>query len=122
MTVQHTATDMAVRQVGAITIVEFLDRRLIDTARIESLGSRVTDLINEKNAVKLIINFEKVEYLSSTMLNVLIALDTAVKRKKGKLVLANLDPELQKVFTLMKLNKVMTICKTVDDAMSEMKE
>ena len=122
MTAQHTATDMAVRHVGAITIVEFLDRRLIDTARIEALGARVTDLINNANAVKLIINFEKVEYLSSTMLNVLIALDTAVKRKKGKLVLAHLDPELQKVFTLMKLNKVMTIYKTIDDAMSEMKD
>ena len=122
MTVHHTAADMTVRHVGAITIVEFLDRRLIDTARIESLGSRVTDRINNANAVKLILNFEKVEYLSSTMLNVLIALDTAVKRKKGKLVLAHLDPELQKVFTLMKLNKVMTICKTIDDAMSAMKD
>lgn len=122
MTVQHTATDMAVRHVGAITIVELLDRRMIDTARIEALGARVTDLINNANAAKLIINFEKVEYLSSTMLNVLIALDTAVKRKKGKLVLAHLDPELQKVFALMKLNKVMTICKTVDDAMSAMKD
>ena len=122
MTAQHTATDMTVRHVGAITIVDLLDRRLIDTARIESLGARITDLINNANAVKLIINFDKVEYLSSTMLNVLIALETAVKRKKGKLALAHLDPELQKVFTLMKLNKVMTICKTVDDAMSEMKE
>lgn len=113
---------MTVRHVGAITIVEFLDRRLIDTARIEALGSRITELVNSANAVKLIINFQKVEYLSSTMLNVLIALDTAIKRKNGRLALAHLDPELQKVFALMKLNKVMTICKTVDDAMSWMKD
>ena len=55
------------------------------------------------------------------MLNVLIGIENAVKRKKGQLALTNLDPELQKVFTLMKLNKVMTICKTVDDAYNTIK-
>lgn len=121
MTVQRPSADMSVRQLGAITIVEFLDRRLIDTARIEALGEQVMDVVNAATAIKLIIDFSKVEYLSSTMLNVLIAIDNAVKRKNGRLMLANLDPELQKVFTLMKLNKVMKICKTVDDAMSELK-
>lgn len=117
---------MTVRRLGAITIVEFLDRRLIDTARIEALGAQIMEMINANPiapgaALKLIISFEKVEYLSSTMLNVLIGIENAVKRAKGQLVLANLDPELQKVFKLMKLDKVMKICKTTDDALSALK-
>ena len=112
---------MSVKQLGAVTIVEFLDRRLIDTARIEALGQRISELVEKTDAIKLVLNFEKVEYLSSTMLNVLIAIDNSIKRKQGKLALANLHPELQKVFTLMKLNKVMKICKTTDDAISAMK-
>lgn len=121
MAVQQPTADMSVKQLGAVTIVEFLDRRLIDTARIESLGQRVQELVEKSNAIKLVMSFEKVEYLSSTMLNVVIAIDNAVKKKKGKLAIANLHPELQKVFTLMKLNKVMTLCKTTDDAISAMK-
>lgn len=112
---------MSVKQLGGVTIVEFLDRRLIDTARIEALGQRVSELVEKADAIKLVLNFEKVEYLSSTMLNVLIGIDNAIKRKQGKLALANLHPELQKVFALMKLNKVMKICKSTDDAISAMK-
>lgn len=121
MAVERPSADMSVRQRGAVTIVEFLDRRLIDTARIEALGEKVAEVIDAAPNIRLIISFEKVEYLSSTMLNVLIGIENAVKRKKGQLALTNLDPELQKVFTLMKLNKVMTICKTVDDAYNTMK-
>jgi anti-sigma B factor antagonist len=113
--------DMAVRQLGSITVIDFRDRRLIDTARIEALGEQIGEIIANTPAIKLLISFEKVEYLSSTMLNVLIGIDNAIKRKQGKLALANLQPELQKVFTLMKLNKVMKICKSTDDAISAMK-
>lgn len=126
MAIQRSTSDMTVRQLGTITVVEFLDRRLIDTARIEALGAQIVELINANptapgSPLKLLINFEKVEYLSSTMLNVLIGIDNAVKRAKGQLVLANLDPELQKVFKLMKLDKVMKICKTTDEAVSTLR-
>ena len=62
------------------------------------------------------LNFEKVEYLSSSALNILIALDNAIRKKSGQLRLSGLDKELRKVFTLMKLNKVMVLCDSVDEA------
>ncbi len=73
-------------------------------------------------SLQLIISFDKVEYLSSTMLSVLVRINAAVDQQKGKVVLANLDPELMKVFTLMKLDKKMKICKTTDDALSALKK
>jgi anti-anti-sigma factor len=115
---KNQLADLAVRKLGSVTIMELLDRRLIDTARIEALGEQMMDTVKAAPGIKLIVNFEKVEYLSSTMLNVLIAVHNTVHQQKGQMVLANLPPELLKVLTLMKLQKKFTICGTVDDAMS----
>jgi anti-sigma B factor antagonist len=114
-------TDMIVRNMGAITVVEFLDRRLIDAAQIERLGEQIQDLVRAAAVPKLVLNFEKVEYLSSSALNVLIALENAINKKKGQMRLASLDKELQKVFALMKLNKVMVLCNSLDDAIKSIK-
>ena len=116
-----TQTDLNIRSAGAVTIVEFLDRRLIDAAQIERLGQTVLEQVNTSTAPKIVMNFEKVEYLSSSMLNVIIAVDNAVKKKKGELRLAGLDDELKKIFSLMKLNKVLTICGNADEAVKSIK-
>lgn len=112
----HIYSDMSVRQVRAITVVEFLDRRLIDSAQIERLGQQILDMVKAATVPKFIISFAKVEYLSSTALNILIQIENAINKKKGQLRLAELDLELQKVFTIMKLHKVMKICPTTQDA------
>ena len=61
MAVERPSADMSVRQRGAVTIVEFLDRRLIDTARIEALGEKVAEVIDAAPNIRLIISFEKLE-------------------------------------------------------------
>lgn len=124
------SSDMSVRQIESvtgraaktnITVIEFLDRRLIDTAHIERIGAQVREIVKAADTPRLVISFKMVEYLSSTMLNVLIETDNTIRRKKGQLRLADLDPELMKVFTLMKLHKVMNICKTTDEAIASLK-
>jgi hypothetical protein len=51
--------------------------------------------------------FRWVEYLSSSMLNQIIAVDNAIKKKGGQLRLCG-SMRSQKVFTLMRLDKVLT--------------
>src|SRR5262245_32978123 len=106
------SSDIAIRHLGAITVVDFLDRRLIAAARIEDIGRQLQEVVAKATIPKLVLNFEKVEYLSSSALNILIALEAAIRKKTGALRLAGLDQELRKVFTLMKLTKVMTLCET----------
>jgi anti-sigma B factor antagonist len=120
-------TDLSIRHIPvardkgmSITIVELLDRRLVDTAQIERIGQQIIELVNQAPSPRLVISFAKVEYLSSTMLNALIAIEKTIKKKNGLLRLANLDPELHKMFTIMKLNKVITICKTTDEALASL--
>jgi len=117
----NTPADLAVRYSGPTTIVEFLDRRLIDAAQIERLGDQILEIIKPMPKPKLVIAFDKVEYLSSSALNILIKIENTINKKGGEFRLANLAPDLQKVFTMMKLNKVMKICDSVDEAVRSIK-
>src|SRR5262245_2439130 len=110
------SSDIAVRTLGAITVVDFLDRRLIDAAHIEQIGQQLQEMAGKAATPKMVLNFEKVEYLSSSALNILIALDNAIRKKAGQLRLSGLDKELRKIFTLMKLTKVMVLCDNVEEA------
>jgi anti-sigma B factor antagonist len=116
-----TPAEITVRTQGPITIIEFLDRRLIDPAQIERLGQHIHAMVSTSNVPKFILNFEKVEYLSSSALNILISLENVINKKGGKLRLACLHADLQKVFKLMKLTKVMVLCETMDEALQSVK-
>jgi anti-anti-sigma factor len=103
-----------------ITLIEFKERRLVDPLHIEDLGRRIMDVVNAAATPRLIISFARVDYLSSTALNILIQVENAVNRKGGDLRLCSLAPDLQKVFTIMKLTKVMKICNSTDEAIKSL--
>lgn len=121
MMMPSSPVEFTVRHSGAVTIIELLDRRLIDTMQIERLGEQILELVNAAAVPKVVLDFKKVEYLSSTALNVLIRIENAIDLKKGQMRLAHLDPELHKVFKLMKLDKVMKICNDTDEAIKSIK-
>jgi len=116
--------DFSVRPIahakGDVTVVEFRDRRLIDAVQIEKLGREILNLIAKSRLPKFILSFRNVEFLSSTALNALIQIENAIRLKKGQLRLADLDPQLQKVFTIMKLQKVMPICDSTEEAVKSL--
>lgn len=123
-----SSTDVHIRHVPipreknmSVSVVELLERRLIDANQIERIGQQIIDLVDGAASPRVVVSFAKVDYLSSTMLNALIAIEKAIKKKKGQLRLANLQPDLQKVFTIMKLHKVMHIHDSTDDAVASFK-
>lgn len=96
-------------EVGEITVVRFVDRRILDATSIEGLGAELYSLVEQDNRKNLLLNFAGVEFLSSAALNKLIILDRKVKRAGGKLKLANLRREIYEVFVITKLHEVFDI-------------
>ncbi|MBP89411.1 MAG: anti-anti-sigma factor [Planctomycetaceae bacterium] len=108
---------LAVSEVGDVTVVRFVDRRILDAANIEELGGELFGLVEDQNRQKLLINFTDVEFLSSAALNKLIILDKKVKTNGGKLVLAELLPEINQVFTITRLDQLFKIEPTEKSAL-----
>ena len=107
-----------VSKVGDVTVVKFLDKKILEEAGIQELGSELFALVELDNRKSILLNFTGVEFLSSAALGKLITLDRKVKAHKGRLKMSNIRPEIFEVFQITKLNKVFDIRKDEPEAIS----
>ncbi len=100
---------LEVSEVGDVTIVRFVDRKILDEANIQEMGQELFQLVEEEHCKNILLNFSLVDFLSSAALGKLITLDRKVKAHQGKLRLSNIGPNIQEVFVITKLNKLFQI-------------
>jgi anti-anti-sigma factor len=106
---------LRIRREGGISIVEFIDRNILDEANIQLIGDEISSLIEADPALKLLISFANVDHLSSAALGTLITINNKL-RAKGQLRLANIDPQIYEVFVITRLNNIFKIHPTTDEA------
>lgn len=109
---------MQVSEVGDVSVVRFVDRKILDEANIQELGQELFQLAEDDKRKKLLLNFASVEFLSSAALGKLITLDKKVKARGGRLKLSNIRPEIYEVFAITKLNKLFDIKDDEADALA----
>ena len=103
---------------GEVTVVRFVDRKILDEANIQELGTELFKLVEQEKRKSLLLNFSSVEFLSSAALGKLITLDKKMKAIGGKLKLSNIRPEIYEVFAITKLNKLFDIKDDEADALA----
>ncbi len=111
-----------VTKVGDVAVVFLQHERLLDETNIRIIGERLIELANSAERPRILVNFEKVDYLSSAVLGKLIAVHKLVGLSKGSLKLCNLKPEIMEIFKVTKLHKVLDIQKDVKSAMNAFKK
>ncbi|MHC4976654.1 MAG: STAS domain-containing protein [Planctomycetota bacterium] len=108
---------LRIRDDDSITVVEFVDRNILDEANIQQIGDEITAIIEKADTPKLLISFTNVEHLSSAALGTLITINTKIRAAQGQLHLADIGPQIYEVFVITKLNKLFSIYETSADAM-----
>ena len=98
-----------VSKVGDVTVVTFIDKKILDEAGIQELGAELFSLVEHDNRRSMVLNFSNVDFLSSAALGKLITLDRKMKAAKGRLKMSNIRPEVLEVFQITKLHKVFDI-------------
>jgi anti-sigma B factor antagonist len=100
---------LEVAEVGDVTVVRFVDRKILDESNIQDMGQELFQLVEEQKRNKILLNFTSVDFLSSAALGKLITLDKKVKAHGGMLKLSNIQPDIYEVFAITKLNKLFDI-------------
>jgi len=109
---------LRIREDSGVTIVEFVDRNILDEANIQQIGDEIGAIIDAKPTPQILISFSNVEHLSSAALGTLITINNKVRRQGGELRLADIGPQIYEVFVITKLNKLFEIHDTSADALS----
>jgi anti-sigma B factor antagonist len=94
------------------TIVRLLGTDIhLDEQRTENFRQRLFDLLDHSAPPQLLLDFRNVRFLSSTTLGVLVSLYKRLQAKGGRLVVANLNPEVYEVFQITRLERVFEVRK-----------
>jgi len=102
-------SNLVVQERGNISVVTFLEFSVLDRTHIDKLGDELLKLVDEGGRKKILINFEGVEYLSSTVLGKLIALHKRIALARGELKLCAIKPSILEIFEITKLDRVFNI-------------
>ena len=106
-----------VEEIDDVSVVEFVDKRILDEQNIQLIGDQLFELVDDLGKKKLLLNFANVEYLSSAALGKLMTLNKKVKQAGGELRLANIKSEIREVFSITKLDKMLKIFNSEQDAL-----
>jgi anti-sigma B factor antagonist len=102
--------------VSGVTLVTFRDNSILDVAAIQRIGRELYELVEGANDRRLILNFQNVRFLSSQALGVLLTLRRKAERTNAQIVLAELRPELARVFRITNLDRMFRFFDTKADA------
>jgi anti-sigma B factor antagonist len=91
----------------------------VDVATAPSLRARLVELVGE-GKVKLIVDLEKVDFLDSTGLGVLISVVKRVRSEDGDLALVCTRKQILKVLEITGLTSVFAIHSTLPDALADL--
>jgi anti-sigma B factor antagonist len=95
--------------------VTILPARLIDPESISRIGWNLSELIDQ-GAVKIVVDFSNVLYLSSGTLGMLIQTKRLIEKKQGTMKLCAIKPLVLEIFQITRLGNVFSVYPTADEA------
>lgn len=86
----------------------------IDTSTAKAFEEAVTSTLND--SMKVIVQFNKLDYISSAGLRVMLIAQKKMNAKQGKLILSDLPANIHEVFKMSGFDKILKICATMDES------
>jgi len=105
--------EISERKVGEVCVVGITGR--LDSGTSDSLAQRLHHLIDGGER-RLVIDGEKLDYISSTGLRVLLVAAKRLKAVDGRIVLSSLKPHILEVFEIAGFTSLFPIYATADQA------
>jgi anti-sigma B factor antagonist len=108
-----------VRQSGKATVVEFLTASLMNPLELEQIGGGLFKLVDDGKHDRLVLDFTKVQYLSSQAIGIILTLNkklTGTSAGGQNLVLCGIGPQLMQLLKVTRLDRILTIKPTQKDA------
>ena len=110
---------IAVTSEDGVSVAELVDKKILDEQAISEIAERLYALAAEADAPRIVLDFANVGHMSSSALGMLITLHKRVREKGGQLRLCNIRPSIYEVFVITRLNEVLTICASRDEAVQD---
>jgi len=108
-----------IRVHGAVTELYLADTSLYDVPQYTDLQHDLTDYVELHKPAGLIVNFARITYASTALINGVLKAQNRLESLGGKLKLIGLSESVREAFRMLKLDeKVVSIYDREEDAMA----
>ena len=116
---EHQPVPFVLQPIGPVTIVEFNQPSLMDPVVLEDAGRRLNELVDAEDRRQIILDFERVQYLSSQAIGILLTLKKKLDAlPHSRLILCGIQPRLAELLRITRLDKVLTMKPTQKEALA----
>lgn len=106
-----------VQTIQNATVIEFTISSLMEPLELEMIGEALYRLVDEQDKRILILDFERVEFLSSQAIGILLALHKKLRTLRGsKFILCGVGERLRELLRITQLDRLLTIKPTQREA------
>ena len=101
---------LTIQKIDKFTVVEFRTPSLMDPVQLEEIGKSVYRLVDEEDQRWIVLDFEKVTYLSSQAIGIVLNLNKKLSAlKNSKLILCGVGARLMELIKITRLDRILTI-------------
>jgi anti-anti-sigma factor len=100
---------LTVRHIDHVTVATLQERSILGTSIVDAIARELYKLPDLYRIREVVLDCTKVQFVASSMLGVLVALQRKVAQIGGRLVLCGVRPELMTIFRMMRLHKSLPI-------------
>jgi len=113
-----SSAPFTVQQIDKFTVIEFKSPSLMDPLELEQLGQALYRLVDEEDRRKVILDFERVQYLSSQAIGIVLTMNKKLGAlKNSKLILCGVGPRLMELLKITRLDRLLTVKPTQREAL-----
>jgi anti-sigma B factor antagonist len=106
--------EITTKDLNEVKVVQFQGH--LDSNTSQEAENCLKDLLDQQ-ANKILVDFEKLDYISSAGLRVLLSTAKQLKTNDGKLRLCNLNETVQEIFDMSGFSTILQVFKTESQAL-----
>jgi anti-sigma B factor antagonist len=116
--VNPTSAHFITQMVEKWLVVEFRTASLMDPVQLEDIAKQLYHLVEAQDQRRIIMDFEKVQYLSSQAIGIVLNMNKKLMAlKNSKMVLCGVTGRLMELIKITRLDKILTIKPTQKEAL-----
>jgi anti-sigma B factor antagonist len=101
--------NLSIEYIDGVAVAVPTDAKILDEEQIQSLEKTFMPLIEQTRGIRLLIDFSNVQFLTSSVLGLLIRIHRKVLQSEGRLGLCGIDRKILEIFKITRLDKVFEI-------------
>lgn len=110
--------DMLRRRVSENVLIVAAGLKRVDVLSSPILRKEIQEIIEQEGKGNVVIDLSSVEFIDSAGLVGLLAIWKNLRKKKGELKIAEVQPQVKQLIELVLLNRVFSVYETVEEALN----